>query len=190
MYCEHANPLDAASTDGKSRVNSLTSQLTSLLRLVPLIFLVHACDPAPSANISSAESQQINLEVQLFMDSIPEGLADDGPMAWLRFFEDTPQFLMASDGQIAFANRESAVTFLDGFSPTVSTMSLTWKDMRVELLSSSTATVASAYHESITSTDSTTVSFGGFVTGVVRKGDDGWKVQHLHWSSPAASDDN
>lgn len=119
-----------------------------------------------------------------FIEGIPVALTASGPRGWLDLFEETEAFFMASDGAMAFPGRDSAQLFLDDFAPTVVGMGLVWEDVRLEPLAPGLASFAIPYRERITLTDSSVAAFAGFVTGVVRRGDQGWRIQHLHWSSP------
>lgn len=121
-----------------------------------------------------------------FFGVIPSRLAAEGPTAWLELFEDGPTFFMASDGAVAFADRAEAEAFLAEFAPRVSTMRLEWIEPRLDLLTPSLAVVSSSYAEEIVMTDGTVSSFGGHVSGVLRRSGGAWKIQHLHWSSPPA----
>jgi hypothetical protein len=119
-------------------------------------------------------------------EGIPDLLATQGPPGWLVVFEDTPSFLMASDGAVAFPSRDSAVAFLHGFAPTVAAMELDWRDIRITALAPGLAVIAAGYDERIIMVAGDTVAFGGYVTGVARSRDGVWRLQQLHWSSPAA----
>lgn len=125
---------------------------------------------------------------EAFFLGIPAELAARGPLAWLDLFEDGPAFFMASDGAVAFDDRAAAETFLADFAPTVSGMSLEWIDPRLDPLTASIVAVSSSYAETITLTDGTATRFGGHVSGILRRSGAEWSIQHLHWSSPAATE--
>jgi len=118
--------------------------------------------------------------------SIPDALAERGPSAWLDFFEDSPSFFMASDGAVVFADPSAARDFLADFAPRVSAMTLTWHDPRFEDLGGGVVAVTAGYDETIRMTDGAESSFGGRMSGVVRRTGGAWRLQHLHWSSPVA----
>jgi hypothetical protein len=101
-----------------------------------------------------------------------------------RHFETTPGFFMAVDGQIAFPGADSVTASVRALSRTVSAIDLEWMDLRVEPLGPGVAVIAAAYQESVTDTAGSTVAFAGYMTGVARHTPDGWRLQHLHWSSP------
>lgn len=126
---------------------------------------------------------------RLLFVSVPPALAERGPVAWLDFFEDSAAFFMASDGALAFSDRPAAEAFLADFAPTVSSMELEWHDLRFEDLGRGVVVVTSSYRETIRSRDGAESSFGGRVSGVIRQGADGWRFQHLHWSSAKDSTD-
>jgi ketosteroid isomerase-like protein len=118
--------------------------------------------------------------------SVPAALAAGGPIAWLGFFEGTPAFFMASDGAIAFADRVSAERFLGDLARQVAEMSLEWHEPRYEHLGGDVVVVTASYDEAIRMVDGTVSSFGGRVSGVIRRREGAWRFQHLHWSSPVA----
>lgn len=136
---------------------------------------VERTEVEPSAAVDSARA--------LFA-SVPAALAADGPTAWLPFFEETPSFFMASDGAMAFADRPSAEGFLADFGRQVAAMSLEWDEPRFEHLDGDVVAVTASYREDITLNDGTVSSFGGRVSGVIRRREGSWRFQHLHWSSP------
>ena len=145
--------------------------------------LVIACaggSPAPT----DAESAAIRDSAATMFEAIPARLAADGPEGWLAVFEDSPTFLMASDGAIAFPSADSAAAFLAVFGPTVAAMDLEWRDVHITPLGPGLAAVAAGYDERIIQASGDTLRFGGYVTGVARSRDGTWRLQHLHWSSP------
>jgi hypothetical protein len=123
--------------------------------------------------------------VHVFLESIPSVLGRAGPLGWLEVFDSAGPFFMASDGRVAFADRAAAQGFLADFAPSVVGMDLTWGDLRVEPLSPGLVSFGAGYRERIEVVDGAASEFGGYVTGVVRRTADGWRLQHLHWSSPA-----
>jgi len=154
--------------------------------LIGLVSLFGACNGGTGTDLSAEHRGAMRDSVLAFIEEIPELLAQDGPAAWLGFFDGTPAFFMASDGQTAFPTRDSAEILLANFSPTVANMELVWEDLRIEPLAPGVATVATPYREKIVFTDGTAVAFGGYVSGVARNNAGSWTLQHLHWSSPVA----
>lgn len=160
-------------------------QQTRLL-LASLAIALAACGPqsTPSPAPDDGGAAAADAGVRAFLETIPAALAAEGPLAWLRFFEDGPSFFMASDGKVVFPDRAAAETFLATFAQQVASMALTWENVQIEPLAPDVATVAMSYHERITMHDGTVSEFGGYVTGVARGHGGAWRLQHLHWSSP------
>jgi hypothetical protein len=144
----------------------------------------------PSCTRSAAEldadrAAVLRDSVEQWMAVIPLRLAEDGPRAWLRYFEADPGFFMASDGALVLPDRDSATAFVGQLARTVSAVDLEWLDPRVVPLAPGLAVVATAYDETITDTAGTATAFRGYMTAVVRHTPDGWRIRNLHWSSPA-----
>jgi len=165
-------------------------RLASIVRPSVLLLLASsltACGESrpPEPPLWNAEATQDS--ARQFVDAIPKALRADGPAAWSRLFEDTPAAFMASDGAMAFPAHDSLDLFLNRFSPTVSSLELIWDAVRIDPLAPSLASLAIPYRERIVMTSDSVSAFGGFVTGVARHRAGEWRLQHLHWSSPAAS---
>jgi len=155
---------------------------------LPLAATVVGCgSPASNQPLEGDPSTALRDSVEQFFESIPGALAEEGPIAWLGFFEEDPDFFMASDGDLVFPSSDSATAFVRGLSEKISTIQLTWKDLRVTPVASGIAVVGAAYRETVTDTAGVEVGFGGYVTGVARHREEGWRIQNLHWSSPVPS---
>jgi hypothetical protein len=142
-----------------------------------------ACARAP-ADLDRTHADAIRDSVRQFAVQIARDLARDGPAAWLAHFEDHPRFFMASDGALVFPDHDSATVFVEGLARAIAAVDLDWVDLRVEPVAPGLAVIASAYHEAITDTAGATITFGGYVTGLARHTEGGWRLRHLHWSSP------
>jgi len=150
-----------------------------------LVALLGACAAAGEERPDPEHAGAMRDSVTAMLDDVAASLAAEGPIAWLRFFEDSPEFVMASDGAIVFPGTDSAAAFLASFARNVSGMELVWDDVRIDPVAPGVASFAAAYHESIRDTAGAVVSFRGYVTGVARNTAHEWRLQHLHWSSPA-----
>jgi hypothetical protein len=153
-------------------------------RAALLLTLATACAPAADPRLDPEHAGAMRDSVGALLEDIAAGLAAEGPLAWLRYLEDSPGFVMVSDGQVVFPNRDSAQAFLLSFAESVTSMQLVWDSTRVEPLAPGIAAIAAQYHESITDTAGAVASFGGSVSGVARNRSGEWRFQHLHWSSP------
>ena len=50
--------------------------------------------------------------LQIMAESIAQDISREGPLAWLKYFENTPDFFMASEGELVLANYYSATNFI------------------------------------------------------------------------------
>jgi len=123
------------------------------------------------------------------MADVSRDLAADGPSAWLRYFEESSSFFMASDGRSVFPTHAAADEAVADLALAFTRVDIQWIDLRVEPLVPGFAVVGTGYHEILTDTAGGTVEFGGFMTGVARHGPDGWRLRNLHWSSPVPGSD-
>ncbi|MBL8767365.1 MAG: nuclear transport factor 2 family protein [Planctomycetes bacterium] len=134
--------------------------------------------------IEQADLMTAKTEVRVWADHLARDLERDGPEAWPRYFLDDPSFFMAVDGKVEFRDYAQAKTFCADFDARTASVNLSWESMRVEALDARHAVLASNYHERIISTSGKTESYSGYFTAVAVKTDAGWKLQHVHWSSP------
>jgi len=158
----------------------------ALLEIVLLLALV-GCATESNPALDATRATEIDQGVRRMLDDIARDLASDGPTAWTRYFADSPDFYMASDGELVFPTIEDAKNFLREFAPNVSSMSLTWSDVRVDPAAEGLALVAAAYHEVIVEVSGTEIEFGGYFTGVATETPSGWRLRTLHWSSPESN---
>lgn len=116
--------------------------------------------------------------------AISDGLATKGPITWLNYFEDSPDFFMISDGQLKFSGYQSASAFIkDTLIKAVKTINLTWQNMRLDIISAETAQLTSSFHEDIFTSDGTKIPVDGYFTGMVHlSATGGWKLKNACWS--------
>jgi ketosteroid isomerase-like protein len=129
-------------------------------------------------------------DVSLLLKNIADDLRQSGPLGWLPHFSTGPRFFMASDGKVVFANFDAAETFLKDFATRVSHMEIRWSDVRVRMIGQDAALVAAAYDETINQTSGKSKQFRGYFSGLAIRQQAGWKLGHLHWSSPRPDPDH
>jgi len=154
------------------------------LLVIALLPALVGCATESRSTLDAARSAEMEQGVRHMLDDIARDLAGDGPAAWMSYFADSPGFYMASDGKLVFPTIEDARSFLDEFAPKVSSMSLTWSDVRVDPVAEGLALVAAAYREVIVEASGTESRFGGYLTGIATETPSGWRLRTLHWSSP------
>jgi len=164
-------------------MKNYASVLKNLVFWLPLVTLVFSCNhqqqQLTSEQISNVKTSVTNLTANIAAD-----ISTKGPVAWLNYFENSPDFFMASEGQIVFHNYASAQSFIkDTLVKSISKISLQWGKMRINVLNTQLASIGSDFHEDITSLNANqTVPVDGYFTSTAVLTNAGWKLRNLHWS--------
>lgn len=151
--------------------------LTAVISLV-----LPGCRPKDSSAPEPGRALEVQVSVKLLADSIARDVTRDGPVAWLRYFESSPGFFMASGGSLAFPNNDSAATFVRAYAAGIHRLELTWSDVRVDPLTSHLAVMGATFHEVMTDTAGREMQFGGYFTAVAEETPAGWRLRDAHWS--------
>lgn len=170
--------------DGVSHLRVTEGILPGLRVSLLMLLTAAACAPRSAGELDAAHAAAMRDSVAMFATTIARRLSQEGPAAWLRYFETSPAFFMASDGQALFPSNDSATAFVEGLTRTIIAIDLEWVELRVEPLAPGLAVLGASYHERITDTAGVTVEFGGFLTAVARHTTEGWRLRNLHWSRP------
>ena len=150
--------------------------------LVGLILLISSCHNNTDS-LTTAQRSIVMDSVQLMVDSIAKAISHDGPIAWLRYFENSSDFYMASEGQLAFTNNDSLADFLKNtYTKSVTKIELSWNHVSIDPFTSKLAGVAAIFHEDITDTGGGKIPSDGFFTGIAHQTSQGWQFQNAHWS--------
>src|SRR5690242_3376377 len=114
-------------------VRNLTSTIFILFLTV-----LSACHGNMSDNDSSAKPQEsVTKAVITLTDSLGADLAAYGAEAWLKYFSQSPNFFMASDGLRVFPSYDSASHVIrDTLSKELPKVIISWKEMHIDSLSS------------------------------------------------------
>jgi hypothetical protein len=154
-----------------------------VLILTSAIFLIlPGCRPKDSSPLDAGRALEVRASVKLLADSIARDVTREGPNAWLRYFETSPGFFMASGGSLAFPNNDSAATFVRAFASGIRRLELTWNDVRIDPLTQRLAVMGAAFHEVMTDTAGREMQFGGYFTAVAEETPAGWRLRDAHWS--------
>jgi hypothetical protein len=140
------------------------------------------CRSKEYSALDPADALVVRSSVKLLADSVARDVTREGPNAWLRYFESSPGFFMASGGSLAFPNNDSASTFVRAFAAGMRRLELTWSDVRVDPLTSRLAVMGAAFHEVMTDTAGREIQFGGYFTAVAEETPAGWRLRDAHWS--------
>jgi hypothetical protein len=153
-----------------------------LFTLVGLILLISSCHNNTDS-LTTAQRSIVMDSVQLMVDSIAKAISHEGPIAWIRYFENSPDFYMASEGQLAFTNNDSLANFLKNtYTKSVSKIELSWNNVRIDPITSKIAAVAAIFHEDITDFAGRKIPSDGYFTGIAHQTSQGWQLKNAHWS--------
>jgi hypothetical protein len=159
-----------------------TAASIKLFVLIGSIFQLSCCH----SNTDSLTAEQrliVKDSVQQMVESIAVTITDEGPIAWLRYFENSPDFYMASEGQLAFANNDAATNFLKNiYVKSVSKIELSWHDVRIDPLTNKLAGIAAIFHEDITDTVGRRSPSDGYFTAIAHQTSQGCQLRNAHWS--------
>jgi hypothetical protein len=135
------------------------------------------------AQLSTEQSTRVKDSVTKMAANIARDVSAKGPVAWLNYFEDTPGFFMASDGQLAFKDYQSAKTFtLNTLVKSIPHIKLQWEHIRIDPLAPNLALMAADFHEDITTAAGNSIPFDGDFTTTAHYNGHSWKLKNLHWS--------
>jgi hypothetical protein len=164
------------------------STLKSFLRIraiTGIVSLLYLFILSCSNNGSSIteQSSAIKDSVQKMVESIARDVSNDGPVAWLHYFEKTPGFFMASGGQLVFPDNDSATGFINNtLVRTITKIKLKWNNVRIDTLSNIYASVAANFEEELTDSAGKKIEAIGFFTGIAHHTAGNWKLMNAHWS--------
>lgn len=119
------------------------------------------------------------------MQTVAHSVSQDGPTAWLKYFDSGPPFFMAVNGQMAFPNALASQQGTRKFAQTITHIELKWgDDLRVDPLTADFAMVALSWHETVVDVAGHQVDSEGSFTGLAEYREGRWQFRDAHWSSP------
>jgi hypothetical protein len=139
-----------------------------------------------SQSITPARAATVDQEVHQLMRSVAHDVTEQGPLAWLKYFEAGSSFFMVVDGQMAFADGTAAREGTQSFSRTIQHIELQWGDLRIDPLTSEFAVVGAPWREITVDNTGHRKEDLGFFTALAEFRDGRWQLRNAHWSSPAA----
>lgn len=160
---------------------TVTTMLTTAATCFLLYFLT-GCKNEPVA-LTAQQASVVKESVQEFADSIAANITHKGPAEWLVYFKNSQEFFMASAGNIAFANYDSARSFIQNvLVKNISSINLKWSNVRIDPLTQTLASLAANFHEDITGNDGKALPYDGYFTAITEQTSQGWKLRSVHWS--------
>jgi hypothetical protein len=144
--------------------------------------------PQESRTLSAADSAAVQRQVRSFAAAVAAGVTREGPLAWRRYFEDTPSFFMAVNGQVIFPSGTAARDGIPQVALTFPHIELRWgDDLRIDPLTRGLAVVATSWHEVLTDPAGRSSSQAGFFTGLAEYRTGRWQFRDAHWSAPVSA---
>jgi hypothetical protein len=136
-----------------------------------------------NSGISETDKAGIKQSVQNLTDSTISNLSTKGPAAWLTYFENSPEFFMASDGSIAFPDYQTAENFVNGtLTKQFRSIHLKLNDMRITPIAANYAAIGANFHEDLIDLSGKSMPFDGYFTATAHHTGRGWKYLNMHWS--------
>jgi hypothetical protein len=133
--------------------------------------------------LSTAESKLVKDSISQMAANIATDISKNGPRAWLNYFEDTPDFFMANEGQLVFHDYQSAKTFiLNTLVKNIAGIKLRWDNIRIDPLAPVLASIGADFHEDQVNSVGNKVSYDGYFTGIAHYDGHSWKLRNSHWS--------
>jgi hypothetical protein len=137
-----------------------------------------------NAAMAADQKQAVENDTRKFMLTVGHDVTHDGPNAWLKYFSDSPEFFMASEGAMAFPSSQAAQQGTQAFAKTINHMQLLWgDDMRIDPLAPDLAVVGTSWHEIRVDTQNKTADESGYFTALVEKRNGQWQFRDAHWSA-------
>ena len=161
-----------------------SSLQTPFKLIIPLLVLVllFSCNQNPTT-FTANEVASVKDSVQLLTANTAKDISTKGPIAWLNYFEDTPDFFMTSNGDMAFPDYKTADSFIKNtLVKQIQHINLKWLNIRIDPLTPQIAVVGANFHEDITDTLGKITPFDGYFTATVHQTRKGWKYRDAHWS--------
>ena len=125
--------------------------------------------------LTSASAAAIDESARTFMHTVAHDVTQDGPLAWLKFFDTGPGFFMAVNGQLAFPNAAAAKQGTQDFAQTINHIELTWgDDLRVDSLTPELSLVAASWREIQVDKAGHRNDEAGYFTGLAEYRDGHW----------------
>lgn len=157
----------------------------SIALLALAVSLAGAAPASSPVTLSAADSAAVRRGVRSFVESVAHDVTQEGPRAWSRYFDDSPAFFMAVNGQVAFPSGEAAKDGIPKVALVFKRIELNWgDDLRIDPLTRRLAVVAVSWREVLTDSAGHVMKQTGFFTAVAEDREGRWQFRDVHWSSP------
>jgi hypothetical protein len=157
-----------------------------MVAVILAVCVLGAAGTNRSQSVTSDDALMVKRGVEEFMQTVSHSVTQEGPLAWLKYFEESPTFFMAVNGQMAFPDGASAQEGTRKFAQTIRRLELAWGDVRVDPLTNHLAVVAASWHETQVDNTGHSVNETGYFTGLAEYRDGRWQFRNAHWSAPVS----
>ncbi len=141
----------------------------------------------PGEELGPARRAAVAASVRRFALEVAAQVSARGPTAWRQYFSATPEFFMAVNGQLQFADSDAATRAIAALPGVIRRLQLSWgKDLRVDPLTAQFAVVASSYTEIQASPQGQEHTERGYFTALAERHHGAWTFRDAHWSSRPA----
>jgi hypothetical protein len=135
------------------------------------------------AKLSKEQSALVKDSVSRMAANIAADISKNGPRAWLNYFEDTPEFFMANEGQLVFKDYQSAKAFISNtLAKNIPVIKLRWNNMRIDPFTPRLASIGADFYEDQVTSSGKKLSYDGYFTGIAHYDGHRWKLRNVHWS--------
>ena len=150
--------------------------------LAVAVSLAHAAVPSAAVAPNAAESAAVRQEVRSFVTSVAHDVTRSGPLAWNRYFDDSPAFFMAVDGQMVFPSGMAAKENIPRIALKFRHIELTWgSEPRIDPLTRRLAMVAVPWRETLTDSAGHVTKQAGLFTGLAQLRNGRWQFRDVRW---------
>lgn len=167
-------------------------QMAHLSSILLLTCSLMGCSARDESNgtesITAADSAAVQKEVRAFATAVADDVTREGPLAWRRYFEDSPAFFMAVNGQVIFPSGGAAKDGIPKVALAFKRIELSWgNELRIDPLTRGLAVVATPWHEDLTDSAGHVTQQSGFFTGLAEYRHGHWQFRNAHWSASASA---
>jgi hypothetical protein len=142
-----------------------------------------------SPSLTDEERIEVIGDVRVFALEVAQDVTLRGPAAWAGHFSSAPEFFMASQGELRFANGAAAAQGVAELPKSLKRINLRFgDDLRVDPLTRDFAVVGASFSEVLTDTTEHDIPVSGYFTGVAERRDGQWVFRNAHWSLKSAED--
>jgi hypothetical protein len=154
---------------------------------VVLVVIATGCSSSRDGAPTPERAAAVDRQVQEFAATVAHDVTQDGPAAWRKHFSDGPEFYMATDGKLQFADSAAATAGIQNLQRMIKRIELKWSDVRVDPLTPELAGFRAAWHEVVDMADGKRIESGGYFTGTVEHRNGRWQIRNAHWSTASAA---